>query len=276
MKNKLKLHRGKMIPREELENFQKSEGRFVVTNSFVSTTTEEIVALSFVGGGTSEATDKVSVIFYIQIDIEKNYSKPVAFIRECSQHPDEEEVLLSMGIVLSIGSIESIGENCWQINLIRGAKEEHFEKIFYEHFWIQSELVNQPLAITSFLEIINDGQYVTEYKTLITNEDPRNSYSFQLEAEPNQNAPLQQWRVFQEYFNQHRLCIIILSVLIVAIVVLSTVLPIILKKQQSTDDILHITSTITIPTSFVRKLNEIIPVSTANLTVTTTTSTRAP
>ncbi|CAF4877503.1 unnamed protein product [Rotaria sp. Silwood1] len=161
MKNKLKLHRGKMIPREELENFQKSEGRFVVTNSFVSTTTEEIVALSFVGGGTSEATDKVSVIFYIQIDIEKNYSKPVAFIRECSQHPDEEEVLLSMGIVLSI-------------------------------------------------------------------------------------------------------------------VVLSTVLPIILKKQQSTDDILHITSTITIPTSFVRKLNEIIPVSTANLTVTTTTSTRAP
>ncbi|CAF4896122.1 unnamed protein product, partial [Rotaria sp. Silwood1] len=58
--------------------------------------------------------------------------------------------------------------------------------------------------------------------------------------------------------------------------VLSTVLPVILKKQQSTDDILHITSTITIPTSFVRKLNEIIPVSTANLTVTTTTSTRAP
>ncbi|CAF4419194.1 unnamed protein product [Rotaria sp. Silwood2] len=161
MKHKLKLRRGRMISREELENFQKSKGRFVVTNSFVSTTTEEIVALSFVGGGSSEATDKVSVIFHIQIDIEKNDSKPVAFIRERSQHPDEEEVLLSMGIVLSI-------------------------------------------------------------------------------------------------------------------VVLSIVLPVILKKQQSTHDILHITSTITILTSYVSKLNEIIPASTANLTVTTTISARAP
>ncbi len=53
---------------------------------------------------------------------------------------------------------------------MRSTKEEDFERRFYEYFWIQIGSINQPLAMTSFLEKINDGQYVTEYNTLMNNE----------------------------------------------------------------------------------------------------------
>jgi hypothetical protein len=108
LKPKLKLYRGKMISQNEFEHLRRSIRRLTATNSFVSTTTDEQVALSFISEGNSQSIDKIPVLFCMQLDIKKNESKPTAFIREYSQNPDEEEVLLSIGVVFLIDSIKSI------------------------------------------------------------------------------------------------------------------------------------------------------------------------
>jgi hypothetical protein len=109
LKPKLKLYRGKMISQNEFDHLRRSIKRFTATNSFLSTTTDEAIALSFISEGDSQATGQVPVLFCMQLDIKASKSKPVAFIKEHSQNPDEEEVLLSIGMIFFIDSIKLIG-----------------------------------------------------------------------------------------------------------------------------------------------------------------------
>ena len=103
----IQLYRGKPLARNELECLKKSEGKYVVTDSFVSTSTDIDVAKAFAGGGNIQSDDKVSVIFSIKLRMKNNISKPVAFIREYSQKRDhEEEVLVSLGIVMRVISVK--------------------------------------------------------------------------------------------------------------------------------------------------------------------------
>jgi hypothetical protein len=103
----IQLFRGKVLTRNELERLRKSVGRYVVTNSFVSTSTDWIVANVFSGDGITQLDDKVSVIFSIQLHVKNNISKPLAYIGQYSQKAHhEEEVLLSSGILMRIISVE--------------------------------------------------------------------------------------------------------------------------------------------------------------------------
>ena len=100
------LYRGKSIPRAEFEELQRSVGKPVVVNSFLSATFDKDVALYFVDETDHVDAKNVAVIFCMEIDPEENFSKPLASIRACSQKKDENEFLLSMGIIFKIQSIK--------------------------------------------------------------------------------------------------------------------------------------------------------------------------
>jgi hypothetical protein len=103
--NKQQLYRGKVLSSNQLLRLQKSEGTYVVTDSFVSTTTDEQVARIFAGYENCQRSNTLSVIFFMKFHVKENISKPIAFIGGYSQKYDENEVLLSAGIVMRIASV---------------------------------------------------------------------------------------------------------------------------------------------------------------------------
>ncbi|CAF3080226.1 unnamed protein product [Rotaria sp. Silwood2] len=162
-----RLYRGKVIQREEFDDLKKSIGKYAVVNSFVSYSVDKKVALAYVDRGIPESTGNVSVVFCIENNATKDFSKPIAFIKEYSEKPDEYEVLLSSGIIFKIVSIDRLDENLWEIHLFRGTEEQQFGEEFYKHFWLPDGFLNMPVDIESIFKTINDGQYFKELKNVL-------------------------------------------------------------------------------------------------------------
>ncbi|CAF0956109.1 unnamed protein product, partial [Didymodactylos carnosus] len=94
----LTVFRGMIMMEEELKKLQNNIGGFVLTNSFLSTTHERDVAIAFSGEG-KVPLGYVSVVFKIEIDAERNKSKPFGYLREETANKDEDEILLSIGMI---------------------------------------------------------------------------------------------------------------------------------------------------------------------------------
>ncbi|CAF3355631.1 unnamed protein product [Rotaria sp. Silwood2] len=112
----LRLYRGKVIPKEEFDHLKKSSGKLAIVNSFLSTSLDKTVAISYAGQGVSESTGNVSVVFCMHNNIKANDSKPIALIDRLSQKL-EEEVLISTGFIFRIGSIEKLGVSLSNVDI---------------------------------------------------------------------------------------------------------------------------------------------------------------
>jgi hypothetical protein len=106
LRSTLHLYRGRRISQRELNFFYQHKGTFVISNSFVSTSTDKKVADSYISGINQQSSDDIGVIFSIIVNVKNTSSKPIAFIDKYSQMKDENEVLLPPGIVLRIDSVE--------------------------------------------------------------------------------------------------------------------------------------------------------------------------
>ena len=92
------VYRGRPMSTGEFEKFTKSIGNLVVTKSFVSTTTNYDVARIY-AGGYSEVSGILPAILKMKIDKQRNESKPFCYIRGESNVEDDDEVLMSIGMV---------------------------------------------------------------------------------------------------------------------------------------------------------------------------------
>lgn len=105
LKCEVKVYRGKRISRQELYRFQRSVKRLVLTNSFVSTSRNRKVALTFSGHDQSESSEYISVLFVIKIDVCDHASRPIAFLDQNAQKGYENELLLTSGIIFLVESV---------------------------------------------------------------------------------------------------------------------------------------------------------------------------
>lgn len=115
------VYRGQRLTVSELEKLRGKVGGLISMNSFVSTSRNRVVASMFAGELSSEP-DIVHVIFEMKLDakIAQEADTPFANIQCYSQIYEEEEVLLSMGTVFHIDSIqqESLDTSrVWNIKL---------------------------------------------------------------------------------------------------------------------------------------------------------------
>jgi hypothetical protein len=126
----LVVFRGKAMPREELIRLPKAE-ECVVTRGFLSVTTAYGIAEIF-SDVPQDDSGNVSVIISMHIDREGAELKPIAFIHDYSEFPEEEEVLLPMGIVFRTTSYEEIpngdSQGSVRIKMIHSKKEREIEK----------------------------------------------------------------------------------------------------------------------------------------------------
>lgn len=129
LKSGLKVFRGKIMSKDEL-NQLKTEGNLFVTRSMVSASKNSEVAQSFCRKDGSNCVDE-SVLIAFQFDHVELEEKPIAFINELSQIPNEMEFLFPMGVVFRVQScktMEENGEHIWIVNMIRGEEEIKIEK----------------------------------------------------------------------------------------------------------------------------------------------------
>lgn len=100
------VYRGQRITFAELENVQRNVGRLISLNSFISTTPDREFAKVMSGMGVESVV--ASIVFEIHIDpVNAQSSLPFADITHLSKMQGECEVLLCMGTVLRVESVET-------------------------------------------------------------------------------------------------------------------------------------------------------------------------
>ncbi|CAF2738492.1 unnamed protein product [Rotaria sp. Silwood2] len=115
------VYRGQTIGCDELEKIQQNINGLISMNTYLSTTRKKDLALMYAGNGSDRPLFE-SVLF--EITIKKSIStktKPFADITYMSSFGmGEEEILLSLGSIFKIQSVEQLVENgiVWQVKLI--------------------------------------------------------------------------------------------------------------------------------------------------------------
>ncbi|UJR24454.1 hypothetical protein I4U23_005830 [Adineta vaga] len=158
------VYRGAKISETELSQFN-NEGNLFVTRSFLSTSTNGRVA-NIYGGEQLDPHDGIPVMFRIRIDYVNIHDKPIAYLDEISSIPDEEEVMLPMGIVLRLKSCkenEDDSNYVWDIEMIRGEDEANLDKDPTEFVNLINAESNYLFLVESiFSPITNDNQLFVE------------------------------------------------------------------------------------------------------------------
>ncbi|CAF3367300.1 unnamed protein product, partial [Rotaria socialis] len=130
----LKVYRGQLMSYEKFQQIQQNIGGFIAINTFLSTTLDKTAATFFSGEGKSRP-EYESVVFSIHIDKTMDYTKtPYANVQHLSKMQDEYEIILSVGILLKIDSIEEL-DNYWNIKLIVCNEEFQQHLCDFEQMW---------------------------------------------------------------------------------------------------------------------------------------------
>ncbi|CAF5025623.1 unnamed protein product, partial [Rotaria sp. Silwood1] len=129
----LVVYRGLGLPNDEFEKLKK--GYLISFSEFLSTSRKRELAEIYVQQGVD---DIQSILFEIELDYTIQTSSPFADISEQSQFNLEEEILLSMGSVFRIQSLNRISENIWNIRLSQTSDEDQQLKQLYQ--WLNAAI----------------------------------------------------------------------------------------------------------------------------------------
>ena len=169
LKKKWEVYRGKVMSKEELSRL-KQKGELFITRHFVSTSTEKDVATMFLNHDETNENN-VSVLLSMQLEPMDIEDKPIALIKDLSSFPDEDEMMLSMGIVLRSDSYEEVEDNSpysVKINMVRGKDEREIEKNLSKHLFTTMGASCSALSPVTFLESIQDDQHHRKYSKRVS------------------------------------------------------------------------------------------------------------
>ena len=103
------VYRGQFMSKQEIQHIRPST--FISINTFVSTSKDKKVALSFIGPREDE--DIQPILFDIKIDPSVYKTKPFADISNLSHYPDEKEVLFAIGSIFHVSRIQPPSSECY-------------------------------------------------------------------------------------------------------------------------------------------------------------------
>ncbi|CAF4134324.1 unnamed protein product, partial [Adineta steineri] len=109
------LYRGQLMPVDELQQLQRSIGKFISNNALMPTTLNSHVALVYSGEGCH--IDLVSVLIEVSFDSTSVTSKPFADVSYLFSVQYEQEVLLASGHIFRVDSCEILTNNIWYLKL---------------------------------------------------------------------------------------------------------------------------------------------------------------
>ncbi|CAF0858031.1 unnamed protein product [Adineta steineri] len=121
------VYRGQAIEVKELNFIRRNLGQFLSIQSFLSTSTDRQVALSFAMASTPPTTDTTRILFQFNIETHVFNTKPYANIKELSFFREENETLLMLGSIFRIEQVEySETEQLW-VGILSLCSEEVYE-----------------------------------------------------------------------------------------------------------------------------------------------------
>ncbi|CAF3391648.1 unnamed protein product [Rotaria sp. Silwood2] len=133
----MRVYRGQLMSKKELDILKKSKGQFISMNSFLSTSLNRQKSLSFV---SSEHDDLYRVLF--EIDVDPHLSdgmKPFANISSESQFENEQEILFMIATIFRLVDIHQEKEiTVIQMELCNG-NYDHDMKLLFEHMQMENE-----------------------------------------------------------------------------------------------------------------------------------------
>ncbi|CAF1091765.1 unnamed protein product [Rotaria sordida] len=110
------VFRGQLMLNEELKLLKDSIGQLISMNSFLSTSTDRQLALSFLYSST--VVDNMQrILFEIDADPRLEGIRPFANITNLSYFPGEEEVLFMLGSIFRLVSIDQNDRGIWIVRL---------------------------------------------------------------------------------------------------------------------------------------------------------------
>ncbi|CAF2387908.1 unnamed protein product [Rotaria sp. Silwood2] len=168
------LYRGQLMSNEELQTLKDSIGQLISMNSFLSTSTNRQLAISFLQSST--ASDGLQqVLFEIKADPQLKGIKPFANITSLSYFPGEDEVLMMLGSIFRLTDIHQGDGKVWIIHLTLCSENDHDLKPIFDH--MQARLEAGKTSLYSFGQVLRDmGKFdeAMKYIQRFLNELPRN------------------------------------------------------------------------------------------------------
>jgi tetratricopeptide (TPR) repeat protein len=113
------VYRGVKMSQKEIERLRESVGHLISVNAYFSTSRQLEVSEAYAGiGSINISNDFDSVVFHIEVDLEKYPETILADVRHLSKFKDEDEVLFDIGTVFKILSMEySEQQHFWQCQI---------------------------------------------------------------------------------------------------------------------------------------------------------------
>lgn len=132
----IRVYRGQLISKEELNTLQNAQGQLISINSFLSTSMNRDMAIFYLGEYIL-SDESQQILFEINADPLSDNKKPFANIASLSSFPNEEEVLMMAGSIFRLESIAEQYENKINrsIHIIRMTlcnNDDHISNPIYE------------------------------------------------------------------------------------------------------------------------------------------------
>ncbi len=115
------VYRGQAMSSEEFNKHRSNIGGFMSMHNFLSTSKNPEVAKGFVLAN-KDRPNMEAILFKIELDAKAGEICPFADIEHLSCFPEENEVLISIGSVFQIHSVEIDNDGIWNMHLKLTAK----------------------------------------------------------------------------------------------------------------------------------------------------------
>ena len=141
-------YRGQVMSGEELKLLKQSTEKLISVNSFLSTSLDRKVTLTFL----KPVTGLERVLFEIEADPNLVRKKPFANIREFSYFKEEEEILFMPGSIFRTKEVKCDNDGVWSVRLVMCADDDHDLKTLFEH--MNKEYYHEDLSLLSFGDVL--------------------------------------------------------------------------------------------------------------------------
>lgn len=123
-KDPIRVYRSQLMSSEEIKNLQKCKDQFISMNSFLSTSSEQPMALFYMGD-RSQTIDLERVLFEIDADPTAAVAKPFADISPYSCFKSELEVLFMLGSIFRLDDVIRGQDHIWTVKMTLCSDNDH-------------------------------------------------------------------------------------------------------------------------------------------------------
>ncbi|CAF1340244.1 unnamed protein product [Adineta ricciae] len=128
----IRVFRAQVMSKAEIRLLNRSVGKIISMNSFLSTSLNRQRARSFLS--LADITNDVEEVFFeIDADPRTQNIKPFSNITALSYYPDEEEILFMVGSIFKINKVRQDSHGIWIIQLSLCSFDDHQLQSLFQH-----------------------------------------------------------------------------------------------------------------------------------------------